>query len=448
MSTDSITARYLREFDRPVLPLPESHSTKIRFDGRYLSRPIFLEAREVSGLTRHLSLVRSALTTLPDRLFGGDLRAFAGALGMAENHAECVVRSMGPSPGALTTMARADLYKDESGFRMLEWNFGATIGGGECVDMCRSVLAVPELAAFVADEGLEYVDTYEAILATVRDETGHPEGTTPVVAMIETPHGLRESAALVHEKASRWRNHGFSTAVGQLGELARADGRLCLRGQPVDVVCRLFTFEEMLDHVDDGLLEPLLSATERGEVVMFPSLDAEAYSSKGALALLSDPAGQNGLTQDQRDAIARLIPWTRQVRAGQTTLEDGSGVDLLAYALEHQHELVLKPSLSYGGSGVLVGSDPVVSPEAWRDQLTAAVPGSHVLQRLVRPVPELFPTETPGQLAAWTVAWGVFTMSRGYAGVYARGVPADARRSVVNFDKGGAFAGCGFHAPA
>lgn len=88
MSMDSITARYLAQFDRPILPLPETYSTKIRFAGKYMSRPVFLEAREHSGLERDLSLVRSALSTVPQRLYDGDLRAFARAVCMMESQAE------------------------------------------------------------------------------------------------------------------------------------------------------------------------------------------------------------------------------------------------------------------------------------------------------------------------------------------------------------------------
>src|SRR5262249_46183582 len=73
MSGDSVTARYLREFDHPVLPFPESDYAKTWFAGRYLSRPVFFEAGELSGLERDLALVRSALGTLPERLYGGDL---------------------------------------------------------------------------------------------------------------------------------------------------------------------------------------------------------------------------------------------------------------------------------------------------------------------------------------------------------------------------------------
>jgi hypothetical protein len=404
-----------------------------------------MEAHELSGLKRDMSLVRSALSTLPQRLYDGDLRAFAQAVGMTEVQAECVLRSGGPSPRALTAMARADLYKDATGFRLLEWNIGSTIGGVECVDLCQALLAVPEMAAFLAKEGLVYTDTYEEMLATLRSETGLLVGADPVVALVETPGSFRDVKAMMDDKAARWVDHGLSTVVGHLGELSRSNGRLFLRGEPIDVVYRMFTFEDALVHFGDGLLEPLLAAAECGEVVMFTPLDAELYGSKGALALLSDPTGQVGLTPEEQDACTRLLPWTRRVRAGEAFIEDGSRVDLLAYMLEHQDDLVLKPSLSYGGNGVVMGADPDVTPAMWRNLLAQAVNGSYVVQRRVRPVPELFPSATPGQLAPWRVLWGVFTMRQGYAGMGVRAVPADTHEGIVNAVQG-ALLGCGFHA--
>jgi hypothetical protein len=427
-----------------VLPLPESPFATVKYGGRYLSRPLFLEAAELSALERDLSLVRSALCSLPQRAYGGSLESFARAIGMTSAQVALVRRSTSPAVGAITQMARADLYRDASGFRLLEWNLGSTIGGAESVDMCRAILAVAEVAPFLSKEGVAYADTEAAMLATIRAETGYPTGTDPVVAMLDTPGMFAKTEPILRAIAARWQGHGLSTTVGHLGELTRSDGRLCLRGEPIDVAYRVFTIEDALVHLGDGALEPLLSAAECGEVVMFTPLDAELYGSKGALALLSDPSGQIGLTLEERDACARLLPWSRRVRDGATSLADGSPVDLLAYALSHQDDLVLKPGFSSGGNGVLVGADPAVTPAMWRDALAQAVDGSGVIQQLVRPEPELFPTAAAEGPVPWRVAWGVFTMRQGYAGTFIRAVPAAAGDAVVNFAQG-ARIGCCFH---
>jgi len=50
------------------------------------------------------------------------------------------------------------------------------------------------------------------------------------------------------------------------------------------------------------------------------------------------------------------------VRRGPVSLEDGSQVELLDYALSHQRELALKPTSLHGGNGVLLGWRADTSP--------------------------------------------------------------------------------------
>jgi hypothetical protein len=64
-----------------------------------------------------------------------------------------------------------------------------------------------------------------------------------------------------------------------------------------------------------------------------------------------------------------------------------------------------------------------------------------VLQRRVRPVPELFPGETG--LEPWVLTWGAYLSARGYGGMWVRG-SADRDTGGVNMATG-AHATCCFH---
>ena len=70
----------------------------------------------------------------------------------------------------------------------------------------------------------------------------------------------------------------------------------------------------------------------------------------------------------------------------------GARVDLRDYAIAHREELILKPTLLHGGAGVVPGWHRETTRQAWAEQLRAAMDGPYVLQRRIRPVPELFPT--------------------------------------------------------
>jgi hypothetical protein len=63
-----------------------------------------------------------------------------------------------------------------------------------------------------------------------------------------------------------------------------------------------------------------------------------------------------------------------------------------------------------------------------------------VLQRRVRAVPEVFPTDDGSQ--EWTLTWGAFMVSKGYGGMFMRGtLDPDATVNMAT----GATGTCCFH---
>ena len=140
----TLTARYLDEVTKSgavaselLGQLPESEMLNVYYHGRYLSRPLFLGHRECEQLYADLVNLRSALVSLPNRLYGGDLAAFARAVGANELQVSAVMRTRG---AAVTMQTRADMYADQSGFRLLELNMGSALGGMDNADMSRALL--------------------------------------------------------------------------------------------------------------------------------------------------------------------------------------------------------------------------------------------------------------------------------------------------------------------
>jgi hypothetical protein len=109
------------------------------------------------------------------------------------------------------------------------------------------------------------------------------------------------------------------------------------------------------------------------------------------------------------------------VRSGSVTV-DGERADLLEYATARRENLILKPTAMHGGLGVVMAGW-LTGPQEWEQQLRASLNGPWVLQRRIRPVPELFPGEDGPQ--PWVLTWGAFLCGRGYGGMWVRG---DRRR--------------------
>lgn len=447
MDRIALTSGYLDEVkrhgasqDELLGRMPESEFLNAFYTTRrYLSRPVFIGHEERDRLHTDVETLRSVVASLPDRLFGGDFRAFAAAAGATGYQASAAARSRGQTA---TRQARADMYAGESGFKLLEFNIGSALGGMEIADMARALLEHPVLAGFAAEHGLSVVDATREQVNDILVETGFAPGSFPVVAVTDWPssyHGkLGPYMGLL---AGRWRALGLDAHACHLGELEMRRGRVWLRGRAVDIVARMFMMDYLAQPHAAELMDPLIDAAGRGQVAMFTPLDGHLFASKAALAMVSDERNRDLFSAAELASIDRIVPWTRWCRPGTVTLEDGSTAELIDYAVAHRGDLVLKPTLRYGGQGVLPGWQDGVTPRRWRDALAAACHGPFVLQRRVRPVPELFPAG-PGEQVPHIVTWGMFTVASGHGGIFTRGVTVESGAQVINAF-GGAAVGCG-----
>jgi hypothetical protein len=439
-----LTTRYLHEVtsrraraSELLGAVPESELLGSIYLGRYLSRPLFIGRAERDQLYGDLENVRAALVSLPDRLFGGDLASYARAVGANEVQVRAALRSTGRP---VTRQARADLYADSAGFRLLEFNIGAAVAGMDNADICRGLLAHPVLAEFAGIHGLGYVDSMREQVNNMFAETGAERGSFPVVALAASPARHADIGSYLNHLVARWRELGLDAHACRVEELEVAKGRVWLRGRGVDIISRLFLVEDLQEPAALDVIGPVLDAAARGEVKMFTPLDSELLGNKAALAMISDQRNRHLFSAAELASFDRIVPWTAMVVPGQVTLEDGQRVELLDYAVRHQQDLVLKPVLLHSGDGVLPGWQPGLGPRRWQQRLSEAVASPHVIQRRIRPVPELFPGDD-GELVPWIVTWGVFTGVGGYGGVLARAATVASNTGVINVDTG-ASVGC------
>ena len=406
--------------------------------GRCLTRPVFLSQAEQAQLAGDLENLFGALTALPGRLFGGDVAAFARAVGMTEDQVTAILRVQTDRP---TPFVRADLYPEPSGFRVMELNVGSTIGGGDNAMLNRGMLAHPFLAEFVRTHSLSYVDTLAEVANTIMAECGISPGDGSLIAAVDWPPDVEQFSAVLHTSAAELKKLGLELIPCHLGHLSLHDRRVWLGDRPVDVIYRVFLIEDLLHPDGPALIDPVLRAAERGEVKIFTPMDSQLYGSKGALALLSDETNRHLCTPPELASLDRLLPWTRMARPGPVTV-DGEQVDLLEYAEGNREDLVLKPTAKHGGLGVQAGW--LTEAQEWSRQLRAALNEGFVLQRRVRPVAELFPSERG--LAPWVLTWGAYLCGGGYGGMWVRGT-TDPDTGGVNMATG-ASATCCFHGVA
>ena len=403
--------------------------------GRCLTRPVFLDSAEFGRLRDDLDNLHTALTGLPDRVFGGDIAAFARAVGLAEEQVQVVVRGRAKTA---SRMGRADLYRDATGFRLLEMNMGSNVGGLDNTALNEAMLRQPFIAGFVAEHRLVFEDTVAELAQTILIESEAPPGHRPFMAIADWPESYPALEGVLRKSAALFGALGIDAEACPVDALVYSDDRIRLGDRPVDIVYRLFMLEDVLTPQAHELLEPVLAAAERGQVHLFTPMDTELYGSKGALALLSDEANRDRFSAAELASLDRLVPWTRMLRPGPATVA-GRQVDLESHVLANRDELVLKPTSEHGGHGVVLGWK--VDDATWHETLATAIGGSYVVQQRIRPVPELFPTDDG--LEPMTLNWGAFLVGRGFGGLWVRGTPdIEGGLTSIMVD---ATATCGFH---
>ncbi|OJF14955.1 hypothetical protein [Couchioplanes caeruleus] len=429
----------------PTAAALESAQLGLTYRDRFLNGPAFLGETERRAVVQDLRALYGMLRSLPERVFGGSLTALAQAVGMDPRQTALITRSA--RSGVLRPLGRADLYHDGTAFKLLELNVTSALGGADNADINRAMLRYPPLDAFVRGHQLRYRDTLDCVVRTMYAECAAviPADRPPVVAVVDTVENFAVVGPILRMLAGKLADYDVDGIACDLGQLTYPDGRPTVDGRAIDVVFRYFLVEDLSDAVAEAHLEPLLTAVEQNKVGLFSRLDAELYGNKGTLAVLSDDRHRDLFDAAELSCIDRLLPWTRYVRAHTTDL-GGSRVDLLAYALAHQTELVLKPTLLHGGSGVVPGW--TVNAAEWENRLISAMEGPFVVQHRVRPAADPFPDGAGGSRDLF-LNWGIYLGDHdvigddGYAGGLVRG-SADPAAGVVSLATGAEF-GCVFH---
>lgn len=368
---------------------------------RLLDRPLFVEEPALAQAVEDVLALFGVMVELPQRLFGGDVAAYWSAVG-GDPGLLPLLRDQGSS----ARFGRADLYRTEHGFSLLEFNVGGGLGGFELGELPRALLAGKAFARFAARYRLGHVRTGDRVAAALRAVSPRSE---PVVALVFAPGKLAHYRRPIAPTVAVLEGQGFKVVLGELGQVREDGGRLLVAGTRVDVVLRFFAVDETAGC--EHALEAIACAERAGTAVLWTGLGSTLVTNKGALALVSDPRCEAVLSDRERAARDRVLPWTRMLSAG-----------LVEECAAEREELVLKPCRGFAGTGVVTGWSR--TDRQWRDLLLRCAGREFVVQRRVVPRPEPVVDPATGREQDWTAVWGLFVTPDGYGGNAVRAQPA------------------------
>jgi hypothetical protein len=167
--------------------------------------------------------------------------------------------------------------------------------------------------------------------------------------------GDAQRGELLHYVA-RMAQRGIAARIVTPAQIRIAGTRIEAAGDPVELVYR-HIFAWRVDPTSDfacALLTP-----DQFPIVNPVCFDVEAKATLAELSRATD-ANESWLSPDQRDVIARRVPWTRKLDAATATRAER----------EREH-MVLKRSWDYGGRAVFLGID--MEEAKWREQLDKAL---------------------------------------------------------------------------
>jgi len=401
--------------------------------------PTFLGA-EMKGALHAASLgVSRALQKIPERVFGDDWAAVARFYGMPSPAAAEICFT---EPNALAGgMARGDFVLTADGFKCMEVNWSARIGGWETAPLVAAHLKIAPTAEFVRERGIAvgYTDTIRTLFLHVVGQAraaglaADGELNVSIVREPGVPMGSAAFQAYLREEYARLRAElgGLAGEVRECypEELQSAGGAIQLAGRPIEAVVEF----------NDATPRDVYRAFKANRLVLWNGPVARILSDKRNMALLSEGLEKGTFTAAEREAIRRHVPWTRIVATGRADFygEEMAMRDLL---LARREELVLKAGLSYGGKAVAIGD--FTPAAAWRERVDAALArGDWIVQERLESLTYLYQSGERG-CSPHDVIWGPFLFGDTYGGLFLRMQPK-ADRTVVNLTQT-ATEGCAF----
>jgi hypothetical protein len=382
----------------------EMHARQLYFGARPLAnvlRPRLIGEAQYAFLQRAVSSVATAARKVAALALGpGPEGAAARDQLMLTPHEQALI-DMHPGYLEPSAHSRMDTFLTiDGGLQFVEYNAESPAAIAYEDLLSQAFLEMPVMRAFAERYPLRPLPARQRMVETLLGawrEAGSPGGE-PLVAILDW-YGLPTATEFVMFR-DFFASQGLPAVICSPDELRFRDGRLfaALDGgeTPVTIVFkRVLTSEFLVHYGAEALGHPLALAYAAGACVVVNSFRAKLLHKKSIFALLSDAQFQAGFSAEERESVARHIPWTRVLRPGATGYQ-GSTVDLLEFTRANRERLLLKPNDEYGGKGITIGWES--SASEWDAAISAGLASPFVVQEKVEIAYEPYPALVDGQL--------------------------------------------------
>jgi amino acid adenylation domain-containing protein len=399
----------------------------------FVSRSFRQEMEQVASATFKL------LKALPRRIFNLDTTEMAAYYNIPANLVGTQVRGYNED-FADHLIARGDFVLTAGGFRCLEMNISANLGGLHLPFFKSFYLQNPLIGEFLRGHGITIIDqnllsiflrhaiqsaqvfldgsAAEFNLAIAFPEYGSQADVDSLQAALD---------ALFHQELIQMAK-GIAGKVicCDLNQLKVAGDVLYYRRQEINILMEMY----------GGVVPPeMIRLFQDRRLCLFNGPISGLLSNKLNLALLSEQADSPLFCHGEKQAIRKYIPWTRKIVKGKTTYS-GQTIDLPEFIRGQQEKLVIKPAARYGGQGVTVGRH--TPPKAWQEVLKRALQEQNwLVQEYCESLPLFYPAgQDQDKVLPHDAVWGTFIFGSLYGGSSVRVLPKTNSSGVINVQQG------------
>lgn len=372
----------LRQLDEKL------HEARLIFGGRRLApylRPDFVTKDDWTRTSAICETVFGTLQKVKDAAIGSD--ELLDELGVTEIERELIMIDPGYVQASPT--ARLDSFLTDDSYCYVELN-GESPAGIAFADSATEIfMDLPIMRKFTESFELEPLEGRSKLLATLlqchEEYLGRKPDKKPTIAIVDLKDLPTVEEFLLCQEY--FQAHGFKAVICSPDELEFRDGKLFCEDEAIDIVYRRLLVQEYLPIIDE--YPALLDAYRAGAVCMANSFRAKILHKKAMFAVLTNERFAHLFDEDERGAIERHIPWTRNFREERTKYY-GEDIDLVEWTRENRDKLVLKPNDDYGGHGISIGW--AADEREWDTAIgTALETGDYLVQERVKTAREFFP---------------------------------------------------------
>ncbi len=144
---------------------------------------------------------------------------------------------------------------------------------------------------------------------------------------------------------------------------------LYFKKEKIDIIYRRFITTDYLENT--VLFKEVIKGLKEKKVCMLNPFASRIIDDKSLLTRLQEGVFDEALTAKEKKLVKEIIPWSIEINDNSIKNYKGGKAALLKYITRKKNDLVLKPSIAYGGVDVFIGED--CSKAIWEKAATRAI---------------------------------------------------------------------------